>query len=94
MMPICVTGDVAAARERAKRTYLIYRSLPNYRAVLDLEGAEDGADIALLGDEDTVAAQVKRLAEAGVTDLDAMLFGPAEEQAATRALLADLAGSG
>ncbi|WP_020667179.1 TIGR03564 family F420-dependent LLM class oxidoreductase [Amycolatopsis nigrescens] len=91
MMPVCVTDDVEAARERAKRVYLIYRSLPNYRAVLDREGAEDSADIALLGDEDTVAAQVKQLADAGATDLDAMLFGPEEDQARTRALLADLA---
>ncbi|HEX3784139.1 MAG TPA: TIGR03564 family F420-dependent LLM class oxidoreductase [Pseudonocardiaceae bacterium] len=91
MMPICVTDDVDAARERARRDYLIYRSLPNYRAVLDREGAQDSADIALLGDEDAVAAQVKRLAEAGVTDLDAMLFGPEPEQARTHALLADLA---
>lgn len=91
MMPVCVTHDVAGARARASRTYFIYRSLPNYRAVLDLEGAQDGADIALLGDEDEVAEQVTRLAQAGVTDLDAMLFGPPEEQERTRALLAALA---
>ncbi|MGH3548679.1 MAG: TIGR03564 family F420-dependent LLM class oxidoreductase [Pseudonocardiaceae bacterium] len=93
MMPVCVTSEVTAARKRAQRVYLIYRLLPNYRAVLDREGAQDSADIALIGDEDAVAAQVKRLAESGVTDLAGMLFGPEEDQARTRALLADLSGS-
>jgi F420-dependent oxidoreductase-like protein len=44
-LPICVTSDADAARERAARTFQIYATLPSYRAMLDREGAEGAADV-------------------------------------------------
>ncbi|MFI6799293.1 TIGR03564 family F420-dependent LLM class oxidoreductase [Streptosporangium canum] len=67
-LPICVTGDVAAARARAGEVFEIYGQLPSYRAMLDREGAAGPADVAIVGDEDAVAAQIESLAQAGVTD--------------------------
>ncbi|ACZ88872.1 TIGR03564 family F420-dependent LLM class oxidoreductase [Streptosporangium roseum] len=67
-LPICVTGDVEAARARAGEVFEIYGQLPSYRAVLDREGAAGPADVAIVGDEDAVAAQIESLAQAGVTD--------------------------
>jgi len=37
-LPVCVTSDVAAARERAARNFQMYGQLPSYRAMLDREG--------------------------------------------------------
>ncbi|MET8333240.1 TIGR03564 family F420-dependent LLM class oxidoreductase [Streptosporangium canum] len=67
-LPICVTGDVEAARARAGEVFEIYGQLPSYRAMLDREGAAGPADVAIVGDEDAVAAQIESLAQAGVTD--------------------------
>jgi 5,10-methylenetetrahydromethanopterin reductase len=87
MMPVCITACPEAARALARHKYLVYRTLPNYRAVLAREGAEDCADIAVVGDEEAVAGQLKRLADAGVDDLCAMLFGTPAEMEFTRSLL-------
>jgi len=94
-LPIAVTTDVAAAREAAARTFQIYGTLPSYRAMLDREGAEGPADVAVVGDEDAVGAAIDRLAEYGATELLAIPFGfgprPEEVVERTRALLVRLA---
>ena len=38
-LPVCVTGDPAAARASADKELAIYGQLPSYRAMLDREGA-------------------------------------------------------
>jgi alkanesulfonate monooxygenase SsuD/methylene tetrahydromethanopterin reductase-like flavin-dependent oxidoreductase (luciferase family) len=55
--------------------------------MLDREGAEGPADVAIVGDEATVEKQVRALADAGVTDYVASIFGNREERDTTRALL-------
>jgi F420-dependent oxidoreductase-like protein len=89
-LPVCVTDDVGAARERAARLFEIYGTLPSYRAMLDREGAGGPADIAVVGDEASVRAQVERLASIGATDLVANVFGSPEERARTRGFLRTL----
>jgi F420-dependent oxidoreductase-like protein len=90
-LPVCVTEDVDQAREAAAKTFAIYNQLPSYRDMLDREGAEGPADVAIVGDEETVTAEIARLASAGATDLAAPPFGNAEDRQRTMALLADLA---
>ena len=90
-LPVCVTADVDAARERAAREFAIYGQLPSSRAMLDREGAETPGDIALVGDEDHVAGQIAALGDAGVTDFNAAPYGSKDEVATTRALLEQLA---
>src|SRR5690606_8497012 len=68
ILPIAVTDDVAGARERAARVLSVYGQLPSYRAMLDREGAATPGDVAIVGDAASVAAQVRRLADIGVTD--------------------------
>ncbi|HEY7015382.1 MAG TPA: LLM class F420-dependent oxidoreductase [Streptosporangiaceae bacterium] len=88
ILPVCVTDDPDGARARAGRVFAIYGQLPSYRAMLDREGAEGPGDVALVGDEDTVAAQITALDEAGVTDFVAGEYSRAEdEKRRTRALL-------
>jgi F420-dependent oxidoreductase-like protein len=86
-LPVCVTDDVDAARARAAEVFQVYGFLPSYRAMLDREGAAGPADVAIVGDEATVRAGVARLADAGVTDFVASVYGERDERAATRALL-------
>lgn len=87
VLPVCVTGDPDAARARAAKVFEIYGLLPSYRAMLDREGAAGPADVAIVGDEDTVAGQITALADCGVTDFVAGEFGAGPERQRTRELL-------
>jgi 5,10-methylenetetrahydromethanopterin reductase len=90
-VPVCVTDDVEGTRARAAQVYAIYGQLPSYRAMLDREGLEGPADLAIIGDEDAVAGRIRDFAEAGVTDLAASEFGStADERTRTRELLRSL----
>jgi len=90
ILPVCVTDDPDAARERAARIFAIYGELPSYRAMLDREGATGPADVAIVGDEDAVSAQISALAEAGVTDFVAGEYTTGADGARTRAFLRTL----
>jgi 5,10-methylenetetrahydromethanopterin reductase len=90
VLPICVTDDPDGARARAARIFEIYGQLPSYRAMLDREGAQGPADVAIVGSEDEVASQIAALASYGVTDFVAGEFARGEEQLRTRNLLKSL----
>lgn len=90
-LPVCVTADPDAARQRAARAFAMYGTLPSYRAMLDREGAEGPADVAVVGDEEAVEAALRRLADAGATAFGAALFGTDEEVARGRRLIGALA---
>jgi F420-dependent oxidoreductase-like protein len=89
-LPVCVTGDPDGARERAAEVFSIYGQLPSYRAMLDLEGVAGPGDVAIVGDETTVAAGIEHLATIGVTDFVAASFGDPADRTRTRAFLRDL----
>jgi F420-dependent oxidoreductase-like protein len=90
-LPVSVTADPEGAREKAARSFGFYNNLPSYRAMLDIEGAAGPADVAVVGDEDQVAAQLRNLADLGATDLSLPIFGSGEERQRTLVVLADLA---
>jgi 5,10-methylenetetrahydromethanopterin reductase len=90
VLPVCVTSDPGDARQRAAQVFAIYGELPSYRAMLDREGAAGPADVAIVGDEDAVAAQIAALAEAGVTDFVAGEYTGGADGARTRAFLRTL----
>jgi F420-dependent oxidoreductase-like protein len=90
-VPVVVTADPEGAVERINAALAIYPNLPSYKAMLDKEGAQSPADVAFIGDEETVAASIEKLAAAGATDLLAASVGSGEEQARTFALLSELA---
>lgn len=52
----------------------VYGQLPSYRAMLDREGAAGPADIAIVGDENQLRGQFKRLQDLGVTDFNAAIM--------------------
>jgi F420-dependent oxidoreductase-like protein len=86
--PICVTDAVDNAKQRASQVFAVYGQLPSYRAMLDREGAEGPADVALVGDEKSVGASIEQLRDTGITDFLAAEFGGNdEERTRTRELL-------
>jgi len=72
-LPIELTSDEANARERVAERSAWYNTLPSYRSMLDIEGAEGPADIALVGDDASLRRQLGRLRDAGTTDLLAQI---------------------
>jgi 5,10-methylenetetrahydromethanopterin reductase len=95
LLPVCVTSDPDAARAQAAEDFAIYGQLPSYRAMLDREGAAGPADVALVGDEDAIAARIMDLAAAGVTDFVAIEFARGEaERQRTRGLLKKIIAEG
>jgi 5,10-methylenetetrahydromethanopterin reductase len=92
-LPVCVTRDVDAARAQASELFAIYGTLPSYRAMLDREGAEGPADVAIVGTEAEVQAQVRHLADIGATEFCGAPFGSADELKASVGALAGLVGS-
>ena len=90
-LPVCVTNDRAAALERAGQIFTVYGQLPSYRAMLDREGVAGPSDVAIAGDEETVASEISRFSEAGATDFSGALFGSREELTRARALFKELA---
>ncbi len=77
--PLVVTDDVAAARARLAEALAIYGQLPSYRAMLDREGLDGPADLALIGNEATLRTEIERIAAAGVTDFSAAIMADDEE---------------
>ena len=85
-LPTAVTGDESAARRKAAESYERYGQLVNYRRVLDLEGVESPAEVAVIGDEASLRRQLETFAEAGATDFVANIFDvPDEPDSAQRA---------
>jgi 5,10-methylenetetrahydromethanopterin reductase len=91
-LPVCVTSDTAAARAKAAELFAVYGHLPSYRAMLDREGAGGPADVAIVGTEDEVRAQLRRLADMGTTDFCGAPFGSADEIRASVGALAASVG--
>src|SRR5262249_31156617 len=96
-LPVAVHDDADAARAAAAEQFSIYGTLVNYQRVLALGGADRPADVAIVGDEADVAAQIEALFEAGATDVWAAPFPVGDDRAAsrarTRALLVELANA-
>lgn len=89
-LPVCVTDDPDAARERAAELFAVYGGLPSYRAMLDREQAGGPADVAIVGDEDTVTEQIAAVGDAGATEFVGAIFGDAAERDRTFSLLTTL----
>jgi F420-dependent oxidoreductase-like protein len=92
-VPICVTDDRRAAMETAAATFRNYRTLPSYRRMLDIEGVESPAEVAIIGAEAEVEGQLRALADAGATDFLAHSFDAGDGSTGrTRDLLKGLVG--
>ncbi len=83
-IPLSVTADEEAARAACARVWEVYGRIYSYRKVIEAEGASGVADMAIVGDEASVRAQLKRLAEIGVTDYNGAILPVPEDPDAPR----------
>ena len=95
-VPIAVADDKEQAIAEAGRRFAGYARLPSYRRMLDIEGADGPADVAVVGNEAEVERELREYAEAGATDVLAMIFpvGCSEDASRERtwSLLSSLVG--
>ncbi len=78
-LPIAVTSDVDGTHALAAEQFALYGGLPSYAAMLEREGVTDPADVAIIGDEAHVEAELRRMADAGVTDFGAVITTTSRE---------------
>ena len=91
-LPVCVTTDAAAVRERIAASLSMYGELPSYRAMFEREGVGGPADLAIVGSAEEVREGIEQLRDAGVTGFSASEFVLNDyEREATRDLLRGLA---
>ncbi len=85
-LPTAVTDDENAGRQKAAESYQRYGELVNYRRVLDIEGVESPAEVAVIGNESSLQRQLEIFAEGGATDFVGNIFDiPGEPESAQRA---------
>ncbi|NUP29192.1 MAG: TIGR03564 family F420-dependent LLM class oxidoreductase [Nocardia sp.] len=91
---VVVTANPDRARARAAEQMAFYDPIPSYRAVLDSEGVATAAELAVIGTEAEVEAQLRRYVEAGATELlvTQTELGGAEDELATWRFLGALGG--
>lgn len=84
-VPVALTTKPDEARQQIAQALTIYGQLPSYRAMLDREGVDGPADIALVGDENLLRGAIDRFRNAGVTDFNAAIM-PVDDGAYERTL--------
>lgn len=68
-VPAIVTDQPDEVRAKAVEQMSFYGQIPSYRRILDVEGVDHAADLAIIGDEKTVAEGLQRYYDAGATDV-------------------------
>ena len=90
-LPICVSDNPQAVREKIAQNLSMYGKLPSYRAMFEREGVDGPADVAIVGSRSEVEDQIANLADAGVTTFTPTEFGlNRDEFSATRETLLSL----
>ena len=85
-LPTAVTDDENNGRRTAAESYARYGELVNYRRVLDIEGVESPAEVAVIGNEASVQRQLEAFAAGGATDFVGNIFEiPGEPDSGQRA---------
>ncbi|MCC3772677.1 TIGR03564 family F420-dependent LLM class oxidoreductase [Streptomyces sp. UNOC14_S4] len=69
IVPGVVTDDAESTREKFTEQLAFYEQFPSYARVIELSGAKRAGDVAVIGDEEAVAAEVRRLRDAGATEV-------------------------
>ena len=73
-LPVCVHDDQEQATARANQIFAMYGQLPNYRRQLDAEGLQNPGEVAVVGNEDQVKAQLTDFFDAGATEVLASIY--------------------
>ncbi|OIJ62610.1 LLM class F420-dependent oxidoreductase [Streptomyces mangrovisoli] len=93
LVPGVVTDQVDAVRATAVENLAFYERIPSYARVIELSGGQRAADVAVIGDEKTVEADVRRYRDAGATEVvfSGTEIAGDEDRRRTWALLGELA---
>jgi F420-dependent oxidoreductase-like protein len=87
-----VTSDTEAVRATLRERLAFFLNVPSYQAVLEREGVDHPADLAIVGDEETLAAAIDRYVDVGATEISITstgVNGPGDRHRTWR-LLGDL----
>ena len=79
--PDPLTSAEDAVRARFAKEFALAGQVPEYRDMFDREGVDGPADVLIVGDEDSVAKQLDRIGDTGVTDLMLAPVGTAKKRA-------------
>jgi len=82
-LPVAVHHDKSEARAAAVAASTMYAGLANYERILEIGGAANPADAAIVGDARSVRAQLQSLLDAGATDIWAAVFPVGEDRGAS-----------
>lgn len=100
-LPVAVHDDVDTARAAATALSSSYSDMSNYKRIINAGGGISPGDIAIVGDEESVQAQLTDLLAAGATDVWAQPIPVGDDRARriasvrrTRNLLSALAREG
>ncbi|MCB1693024.1 MAG: LLM class F420-dependent oxidoreductase [Pseudomonadales bacterium] len=77
--PIALTEKVDDTKAFISKSLQIYGQLPSYRAMLDKEGIDGPADLAIVGDENKLRTEIERLRSIGVTHFCGAISAPDKE---------------
>lgn len=95
---LCAASEVDEAKARANRILGEAEVSPNYQRLLEQGDARDIGDLCVAGDEEAIAAGLRRYAEAGATDLSIRLLPIGDDRDSlvaskrrTREMIAELA---
>ncbi len=95
-LPVAVSTDHDKAFQTAATHFERYGELPSYKAMLEIEGVESPAEMAIIGDEAEVEEEIRAYASAGATEIAAQIFPVGTDRDSsinrTRRLLASLVG--
>jgi 5,10-methylenetetrahydromethanopterin reductase len=82
-LPVAVCDDIEAGREAADVAFARYRTLTNYRRLMDREGILSPAEIALIGPEAAVGDRLRAYAALGATEFWPVVFPVGTDPAAS-----------
>jgi F420-dependent oxidoreductase-like protein len=97
-LPVAVHDDETEARAATAAMSTMYSGMTNYQRIIEAGGGTSPADVALIGDENSVRAQLREVLASGATEIWAQPIGVGADRAQrsaslerTRALLSELA---
>ncbi len=89
-LPVAVHDDVAEARTATTAYSSMYAGQPNYQRIMELGDASTPAEAAIVGDEDSVRAQLQGVIDAGATDVWAAIVPVGDDRRASIRRTTDL----
>jgi F420-dependent oxidoreductase-like protein len=92
-LPVAVHDDVSEAREAGTRYSAMFGELPIYKRVMNEAGYPGFGDLAIVGNEEAVASQIRSIVGAGATDVWAGIFPVGDEPVASLRRTTDLLAS-